>query len=145
MRKLLQMKKGEKWEMIRWLNKFIQENKKHWEKERKKIIKEEEMNLSKWGEMQRHEKIKEIKKRRDAAQETPKIEKPETWWWREMKDQSDDEEETTLHSLPLRHEPLEKMMKEPEQTIKDEVHDAREPDQVPPHDVLNPQVPQEVP
>ena len=71
------------------------------------------MNLSKWGEMQRHEKIKEIKKRRDAAQETPKIEKPETWWWREMKDQSDDEEETTLHSLPLRHEPLEKMMKEP--------------------------------
>ena len=89
MRKETQKKKEEKWEMIRWLNKFIEENKDNWKREKQKRDEEKEMTVYKWEKRRRFEKIEEIKKRRENAKKIPKLDYKELWSWRENQNQGE--------------------------------------------------------
>ena len=97
LRKSVQKKKGEKWEMIRWLNKFIEENKDNWKREKQKRDEEKEMTVYKWEKRRRFEKIEEIKKRRENAKKIPHLDYKELWSWRENQNQG---EIMTPHTTP---------------------------------------------
>ena len=97
MRKETQKKKEEKWEMIRWLNKFIEENKDNWKREKQKRDEEKEMTVYKWEKRRRFEKIEEIKKRRENAKKIPHLDYKELWSWRENQNQG---EIMTPHTTP---------------------------------------------
>ena len=83
MRKEIQKRKDEKWEMIGWLTKFIEENKEGCEREKRKRNEDGEMTICKREKMKRFEKIEEIKKRRENAEKTPDFESSQLWTWRE--------------------------------------------------------------
>ena len=48
----------QKWEMTKWIHKYIEENNKKWEKEKRERKEEEEKILKEWERSARFEKIK---------------------------------------------------------------------------------------
>ena len=80
-----------KWEMAKWLSKYIEENQELWEREGKLRREREKSELDQWEKMERFEKIAALRKKdiekkegkqcivRGESERKPKEEKWENW------------------------------------------------------------------
>ena len=66
------LKAEKRWEMSKWIHKYIEDNSLKWERERKRRKEEEEERLKEWEKSTRFEKIQILKEKLRKNQEYPK-------------------------------------------------------------------------
>ena len=79
---------GKRWEMLRWLTSFLQENQEAWEESRIEREKENEKSLNDWEKTKRFEKIKILKEKfsrrsEENSKDNEKLTAEQSWkTWR---------------------------------------------------------------
>ena len=81
---------GKRWEMLRWLTSFLQENQEAWEESRIEREKENEKSLNDWEKTKRFEKIKILKEKfsrrsEENSKDNEKLTAEQSWkTWRKI-------------------------------------------------------------
>ena len=94
-----------KWEMVRWLSNYIEENTEIWEAEGIIRREKEKSDLQQWEKMKRFEKIEILKKRFESGEiEKKKLEakyQKDPWeTWREKTEKNENQDNTTPLKIP---------------------------------------------